>query len=168
MRGAFETWSRHTNKRSWKRTTETSWRRSTETSLGVSFETYLRRCWDVQSDVVTTSTTSCCWVGICTTKRHHSSFSYAMKREYIRYFKIQTANNVVKQISIWGFKNYFLTYSALQTLVQPNLCLLLRLSHTLNIFNVSFSSSLNKLNTLSPNQKFVQIGNAHNLGSSLI
>ena len=31
------------------------WRRSTETSLGVSFETYLRRHWDVQRDVVTTS-----------------------------------------------------------------------------------------------------------------
>ena len=43
----LETWSRHTNKMSWRRTTETS--------LGVSFETYLRRCWDVQRDVVTTS-----------------------------------------------------------------------------------------------------------------
>ena len=40
---------------SWRRTTEASWRRSTETSLGVSFETYLRRHWDVQRDVVTTS-----------------------------------------------------------------------------------------------------------------
>ena len=51
----LETWSRHTNKTSWRCTTETSWRRSTETSLGVSFETYLRRCWAVQRDVVTTS-----------------------------------------------------------------------------------------------------------------
>ena len=40
---------------SWRRTTEKSWRRSTETSLGVSFERYLRRHWDVQRDVVTTS-----------------------------------------------------------------------------------------------------------------
>ena len=40
---------------SWRRTTETSWRRSIETSLGVSFETCLRRCWDIQSDVITTS-----------------------------------------------------------------------------------------------------------------
>ena len=40
---------------SWRRTTETSWRRSTEMSLGVSFDTYLRRPWDVQRDVVTTS-----------------------------------------------------------------------------------------------------------------
>ena len=32
--------------------------------------------------------------------------------------------------SILGFKNYFLTYSALQTLVPPNLCLLLRLSRS--------------------------------------
>ena len=51
----LETSSRHTNKTSWRRTTETSWRRSTETSLGVSFETYLRRRWDVQRDIVTTS-----------------------------------------------------------------------------------------------------------------
>ena len=70
--------------------------------------------------------------------------------------------------SVLGFKNYFLTYSALQTLVPPNLCLLLRLSQILNIFNVSFSSSLNRLNTLSPYQKFVQIGNAQNLGSGFI
>ena len=53
--GPHEASSRHTNKTSWKRTTETSWRRSTETSLGVSFETYLRRHWDVQRDVITTS-----------------------------------------------------------------------------------------------------------------
>ena len=66
--------------------------------------------------------------------------------------------------SLLGFKNYFLTNSALQTLVPPNLCLILRLSQILNIFNVSFSSSLNRLNTLSPYQKFVQIGNAQNLG----
>ena len=51
----LETLSRHSNKTLWRRTTETSWRRSTETSLGVSFETYLRRRWDVQRDVVTTS-----------------------------------------------------------------------------------------------------------------
>ena len=70
--------------------------------------------------------------------------------------------------SILGFKNYFLTYLALQTLVPPNSYLLLRLSPILNIFNVSFSSSLNRLNTLSPYQKFVQIGNAQNLGSGCI
>ena len=50
-----ETSSRYTNKTSWRRTTETSWRCSTETLLGVSFETCLRRYWDVQIDVVTTS-----------------------------------------------------------------------------------------------------------------
>ena len=43
------------NKMSWRSTTEMSLRRSTKTSLGASFETYLRRCWDVQRDVVTTS-----------------------------------------------------------------------------------------------------------------
>ena len=32
--------------------------------------------------------------------------------------------------SILGFKNYFLTHSALQTLVPPNLCLLLGLSRS--------------------------------------
>ena len=62
-------------------------------------------------------------------------------------------------ISILGFTKYFLTSSALQTSVPPNLCLLLCLSRILNIFNVSFSSSLIRLNALSPYQKFVQIGN---------
>ena len=52
---SHETSSRHTKKTSWRCTTETCWRCSTETSLGVSFETYLRRPWDVQRDVVTTS-----------------------------------------------------------------------------------------------------------------
>ena len=71
--------------------------------------------------------------------------------------------------SILGFKKCFLTYSALQTLVPPNLCLLLRLSQILGIFHVSFSSSVNNgLGTLSPYQKFVQIGNAQNLGSGFI
>ena len=51
----IETSPRHSNKTSWRRTTEMSWWRSTEMSLGVSFETYLRRLWDVQRDVVTTS-----------------------------------------------------------------------------------------------------------------
>ena len=51
----FETSSRRSNKMSWRRTTETFWRRSTETSLGVLFEAYLRRCWGLQRNVVTTS-----------------------------------------------------------------------------------------------------------------
>ena len=67
-----------------------------------------------------------------------------------------------------GFKIYFLTCTVLQTLVPPNLCLLLCLSQIQNIFNVSFSTSLNRLNTLSPYQIFVQIGNAQNLGSGFI
>ena len=58
--------------------------------------------------------------------------------------------------------------SALQTLFPPNLCLLLHLSRILNISNVSFSSGLNRLNALSPYQKFVQIGNAQNLGPGFI
>ena len=40
-----------------------------------------------------------------------------------------------------------------------NLCLLLCLSRILNISNVSFSSSLNRLNVLRTHQKFVLIGN---------
>ena len=69
--------------------------------------------------------------------------------------------------SILGFKNHFLTYSALQTLITPSLSLLFGLSQILNIFNDSFSSiSLNRLNTLIPYQKFVQIGN--DLGSGFI
>ena len=38
----------------------------------------------------------------------------------------------------------------------------------INIFNVLFSSSLKRLNTLSPYEKFVQIDNAQNLGSGFI
>ena len=71
-------------------------------------------------------------------------------------------------ILILGFTKYFLTSSALQILVPPNLCLFLRLSRVLNIFDISFSSSLNKLNALRPYQKFVQINNAQNLGSGFI
>ena len=47
--------SQRSNKTSWKCTTETSWRGSIDMSLGVWFETYLRCCWHVQRDVVTTS-----------------------------------------------------------------------------------------------------------------
>ena len=46
--------------------------------------------------------------------------------------------------------------------------MVIRLSRILNIYNVSFSISLNRLNTLSPYQKFVQTGNAQNLGSDFI
>ena len=40
---------------SWRRTTETSWQHSIEMLLSVLFETYLWRYWDVQRDVITTS-----------------------------------------------------------------------------------------------------------------
>ena len=62
--------------------------------------------------------------------------------------------------SLLRFKNYCLTYSTFQTFVPPDLCLLLCPSQILNIFNVSFSRSLNRLNTLSPYQIFAQISNA--------
>ena len=95
---------------------------------------------------------------ICNRNRVHETFL----KSKLQIMKLKTWT------SILGLKNYFLTYSALQTLVLPNLCLLLRLSQILNIFNVSFSSGLNRLNTFSPYQKFVQIGNAQNLGSGFI
>ena len=96
-------------------------------------------------------------VFICNKKRVHEIFL----KSKLQIMQLKTST------SILGFKNYFLTYSALQTLVPPNLCLLLCLSRILHIFNASLSGSLNRLNTLSPYQKFAQFGNAQNLGSSL-
>ena len=74
----------------------------------------------------------------------------------------------VKFILNLNIYNIFLTSSALQTLVLPNLCLFLRCPCLLNISNVSFSSSLNRLNALIPYQKFVPIDNAYNLSSCFI
>ena len=71
-------------------------------------------------------------------------------------------------ISILGFIKYFLTSSALQALVPPNPCLFLHLSRILNFFNVSFSSSINRLTALSTYQKFVKIGSAQNLFSGFV
>ena len=89
-------------------------------------------------------------------KRHYSSFSYATKSEHMRYFETQTANNVAENLD-YNFRIYkvFITSSALQTSVPPNLYLLLRLSSIRNIFNVCFSSRLNRLNGLSLYQTFV-------------
>ena len=72
--------------------------------------------------------------------------------------------------SILGYKNYFFTYSAWQTLVPPNLCLHFRLFRIGNVLNVLFPSCLNRLNTLikSLSKLFVDIGNVQNLGSHLI
>ena len=63
-------------------------------------------------------------------------------------------------LSILKFAKYLLTSSSLQTLVPPNFYLLLRLSCLLNFSNVSYSNSLNRLNGLSPYQKFVLMDNA--------
>ena len=71
-------------------------------------------------------------------------------------------------ISILGFIKYFLPSSALQALVPPNPCLFLHLSRILNFFNVSFSSSINRLTALSTYQKFVKIGSAQNLFSGFV
>ena len=61
-----------------------------------------------------------------------------------------------RKLSILGFAMCFLTSSALQTLVPPYLYLLLRLSCLLNI---PYYNSLNRLNGLSPYQKFVPMDN---------
>ena len=83
-------------------------------------------------------------VFICNKKKEHEMF--LKSKLQIMYLKTL--------IFVLGYAKYFLTSSALLTLVPPNLCLLLRLSRILNIFNVSFSSSLNRLDALSPYQKF--------------
>ena len=54
-RRPFETLLQRFKKTLGRRTTKTSWRRSIETSLGASFGTNLRRRWDTQKDVITTS-----------------------------------------------------------------------------------------------------------------
>ena len=90
---------------------------------------------------------------ICNKKRIHEIFLKS---------KLKTSTLILI------FKNYFLTSSALKTLVPPNLCLLLHLSQILNILNVLIFSSLNGLNTLSPYQKSVQVGKSQKLGSGFI
>ena len=82
----------------WRRTTETPWRRSTQTSLDVSFETYLRRHWNVQREVASTSLRRLVagWVmvekdirgGVC-----HSIFQYAKTNK--RHMKIYDKNNLL-------------------------------------------------------------------------
>ena len=93
----------------------------------------------------------------CNKKRAHEIFL----KSKLQIIQLKTS------ISILGFEKYFLDLK-LCKLQFHQICLLLRLSRTLNIFNVSFSSSLNRLNALSPHQKFIQIGNAQNLGSGFI
>ena len=75
--------------------------------------------------------------------------------------EIQTINlHTSQKRSILEFTKYFLTSSALQTLVSSNLYLFLRLSCLLNISNVSYSNSLNRWNGLTTYQKFVPMENA--------
>ena len=84
--------------------------------------------------------------------QHCEIFKSICSKEHLR----TTASVYLKsKLSILRFTKYFLTSSAVQTLVLPNLYLLLRLSCLLNISNVSYSNSLNRLNGLSPYQKFV-------------
>ena len=97
-------------------------------------------------------------VFVCNKKRAPEMFS----KSKLQIKQLKTS------ISVLGFTKYFLTSSALETLGPPNLCLLLRLSRKLDIFNISFSSSIIRLSALSPYQKNVQIGNGQNLGSRFI
>ena len=87
--------------------------------------------------------------------------------------EIHTINNVVYTLAenfIFNLKIYkiFFTSSPLKTLVSPYLRLILQLSCILNFSNVSFSSSLNRLNDLSPYQKFVHIDNVQYRGWGFI
>ena len=86
-------------------------------------------------------------VFICNEKRVHEIFL----KSKLQIMQLKTS------ISILGFKNYFLTSSALQTLVPPNLCVLSCLSRILNIFNVSFFDSLNRLSTVSLIKNFYKL-----------
>ena len=67
--------------------------------------------------------------------------------------EIQTTNNVIYTLAealIFNFMIYKIFFISLPsgTLVPPNLCLLLGLSHILNFSNISFSSELNRLRAL--------------------
>ena len=76
---------------------------------------------------------------ICNKKRAHGIF-----------FEKKITNNVAENLDFdFRVNKHFPTSSALQTSIPPDSCLLLRLSQILNIFNVSYSSSLNRLNTIS-------------------
>ena len=92
---SHETSSRHISKTPRRPTTDTFSRRSTETLLGVSFETYLRRHWDVQRNVVTTSPRRLVvgWV---------VSFSLCIKLETQRIVDLLgDADNKSSKIAIW-------------------------------------------------------------------
>ena len=82
--------------------------------------------------------------------------------------EIQTTNNVTFTLA----KNFvfsFMVYKILSYLLSfENFSSTKRLSCLLNIANVSFSSSLNRLNALSPYQKFVHFDNAYNLSPRFI
>ena len=84
-------------------------------------------------------------------------------------FEIQTANNVAENVdfnfSIYKNFSYLLSFanSSSTKFMSAFASFLI-----LNIFNVSFYSSLNRLNAVSPYQKCVQTGDAQNLGSGFI
>ena len=91
--------------------------------------------------------------------------------DYFCISEIQTTNNVIYTLAqsfifnFRGFTKCFLTCSALQTLVPPNLSLLyvFLAYRTFPMFPV-----LNRLNAFSHYQKFVSIGKTQNLSSGSI
>ena len=99
---------------------------------------------------------------ICNKKRVHEIF-----------FEIQTTNNVIYTLAE-NFDFNFRIYKIFSDLLSfSNFSSAKFMSafvsfSNISIFNVSFFGSLNRLNGLSPYQKFVQINNAQNLGSGLI
>ena len=68
---------------------------------------------------------------ICIKKRHHSSFVFTCSKMRVHEIFLKPKLQIMwlkTSILVLGFTKYFLTFSALQTLVPPNLRLLLRLS----------------------------------------
>ena len=99
---SLETLSWHTNKTSWRRTTETYWWRSTEMPFGVSFETYLRRRWDVQRDVVTTSPWRLVtgWVAF----GRYLSFAFIIMEQYsLCQFPLNLHSYIISEAAVLSF-----------------------------------------------------------------
>ena len=84
-------------------------------------------------------------------------------------FETQTANNVAENFDfnfrIYKILPYHLSFPNFSYTKFTSAFASFRI---VNIFSVSFSSSLNRLNTLRPYQKFVQIENAQNQCSDFI
>ena len=97
-------------------------------------------------------------MAICTTERHHSPFSYPIKREYMRYklrimwLKISTSH--------LGFNKSFSYLLSLANFSSTKfMSAFVSFSNAKSFQYFVLPSSLNRLNTLSPYQMFAEIGN---------